>query len=102
MTFSAQELADFHVIADHLRTSIFAIADGALPEAKGRGYVLRKLIKRALLKAFFNGIREGDLERVVEVIIQDNSTYYKKLEQKKELIINELRKEISKQSQAIR
>ena len=87
---------DYYIIADHLRTTLFALADGAIFEPKGRGYILRKLVKKATLLAYLLNLNSENLEKICEKIIEVNSTYYTHLSKKKELIIKELKKEIDK------
>lgn len=58
------------VMADHIRTLTFAIADGALPGNEGRGYVLRRILRRAARYARNLGLREPALYKLVEVLVQ--------------------------------
>ncbi|HRU06862.1 MAG TPA: alanine--tRNA ligase, partial [Candidatus Brocadiia bacterium] len=72
----AQEAgARFRRIADHVRGAAFCIADGILPGRAGRGYVLRKMIRRAVRDALFLGCQEPMLYRLVPVIAQVMPTY---------------------------
>ena len=91
-----EKKGNYYIIADHLRTTIFALADGAIFEPKGRGYILRKLVKKATLLAYLLNLNSENLEKICEKLIEVNSTYYTHLSKKKELIIKELKKEIDK------
>src|SRR5947199_5306068 len=58
------------VIADHLRASAFLIADGVLPSKEGRGYVLRRIMRRAMRHAHKLGAREPPIWRLVPALVQ--------------------------------
>jgi len=88
---------NYYIIADHLRTALFALADGGTFEARGRGYILRKLVKRATLLAYLMGLTSTELEKISEKLIEVNSAYYPRLLQKKTLLLNELKKQIGKE-----
>ena len=77
--------ASFKIIADHLRTITFAISDGALFSNEGRGYVLRRLLRRAVKHGISLGIKEPFLYNMVDVIVSEMSGYYTNLIQSKEL-----------------
>lgn len=68
-----------YVIADHLRTAVFAISDGALPEHKKRGYVLKKLLKRSALLSYILNISVNDIKILYKNIISSNGTFYNDL-----------------------
>lgn len=72
----------FKVIADHARAVSFAIADGALPSNEGRGYVLRRLIRRAVRYAMDIGINRPFLYELVPVVADIMKDYYKEVEEK--------------------
>src|SRR5438132_4906218 len=91
-----QQKGNYYIIADHLRTTIFALADGACFEPKGRGYILKKLIKKATLLAYFLNINTEQLIKISQKLIEINSSYYTHLKEKEELIISELEKEVNK------
>jgi alanyl-tRNA synthetase len=74
---------NYYIIADHLRTTLFALADGGIFEPRGRGYILRKLVKRATLAAYLLGLTSSELEKISQKLIEVNSTYYPHLLQKK-------------------
>src|SRR6185437_6436007 len=85
----------------HLRTTIFALADGAIFEPKGRGYILRKLVKKVTLLGYLLHLNSEHLQKVSEKLIEVNSSYYQHLKEKKNLIISELKKEIEKNQKFI-
>src|ERR1051325_8898315 len=88
---------NYYIIADHLRTAIFALADGGVFEPRGRGYILRKLVKRATLLAYLLSLTGLELEKISEKLIEVNSAYYPHLLQKKDWLIKELKKQIGKE-----
>jgi alanyl-tRNA synthetase len=91
-----EEKANYYIIADHLRTTIFALADGASFEPKGRGYILKKLIKKTALLSYLFRFTVEDLVKISEKLIEINSFCYPHLKEKEGLIIEEVRKETSK------
>lgn len=66
----------FKVIADHIRALSFAIGDGALPGNEGRGYVLRRLLRRAVMHGRRLGINETFLYKLVPTVGQIMESYY--------------------------
>src|ERR1044071_7984523 len=97
LNISEKQKGNYYIIADHLRTTIFALADGAIFEPKGRGYILKKLVKKATLLAYLLGLNSEHLQKISEKLIEINSSYYPHLSEKKDLIISELSKEIDKE-----
>lgn len=82
------------IIADHIRTACFCIADGINPENTGRGYVLRRLIRRAILKGQrVMGFREPFFHRVYDGVVEAMGDHYKELTERKEVIVETLRNE---------
>ncbi|HEM3725572.1 TPA: alanine--tRNA ligase [Streptococcus suis] len=76
----------FKVIADHIRALAFAIGDGALPGNEGRGYVLRRLLRRAVMHGRRLGITEPFLYKLVETVGNIMESYYPEVLEKREFI----------------
>ncbi|MDE7124024.1 MAG: alanine--tRNA ligase, partial [Eubacterium sp.] len=74
------------VITDHIRSSVFMIGDGVIPSNNGRGYVLRRLIRRACRHGRLLGVNKPFLYKVVDTVIDENLTAYDYLDAKRELI----------------
>jgi alanyl-tRNA synthetase len=81
------------VIADHLRASSFLIADGVLPSNEGRGYVLRRIMRRAMRHAELLGAREPLMWRLVPVLIREMGQAYPELHRADALITETLKLE---------
>lgn len=81
----AQDVA-FKVIADHIRTISFAIADGALPANEGRGYVLRRLLRRAVRFSQSLGINEPFMYKLVDIVADIMEPYYPNVKDKSNFI----------------
>lgn len=74
------------VITDHIRASTFMIADGVLPSNEGRGYVLRRLLRRAARHGKLLGVNKPFLFEVVETVIQENEGHYGYLRERADYI----------------
>jgi alanyl-tRNA synthetase len=81
------------VVADHTRAISFMLGDGIRPDNEGRGYVLRRILRRAVRYARLLGITEPFLERIFRVIQRDYSDHYPELTENENFIINHLRLE---------
>ena len=80
--------AAFHVLADHARTVAFLLADGVYPSSDGRGYVLRRILRRAVRHAWLLGKREPVLHRVVATVIDTMSDVYPELTRRRQHILD--------------
>ncbi len=85
--------ASHRVIADHLRSSAFLIADGVLPGNEGRGYVLRRIMRRAMRHAHMMGAREPIMYRLVPALVRQMGVAYPELGRAEALIVETLRLE---------
>nr|WP_317430254.1 alanine--tRNA ligase [Streptococcus lutetiensis] len=83
----------FKVIADHIRSLSFAIGDGALPGNEGRGYVLRRLLRRAVMHGRRLGINETFLYKLVPTVGKIMESYYPEVLEKREFIERIVRRE---------
>ena len=75
------------VITDHIRASTFMIADGVRPTNEGRGYVLRRLLRRAARHGRLLGVKKPFLYEVVETVIKENESHYAYLRERKDYIV---------------
>ena len=83
---SDSEDTAFKVISDHIRTVAFAIADGALPSNEGRGYVLRRLIRRAVRFSKDLGISSAFMYELTEVVAEVMGDFYPNVKEKQDFI----------------
>ena len=81
------------VITDHIRSATFMICDGVLPSNEGRGYVLRRLLRRAARRGRLLGVNEAFLYRLVDTVVAVNEGEYKDLREKQEYITRVIRTE---------
>ncbi len=88
--------AELKIIADHLRSSCFLIADGIQPSNEGRGYVLRRIMRRAMRQAHKLGIKKPLMFRLVDSLINEMGNQYSELKRARDLIIEILRDEEEK------
>lgn len=90
---NAEKDTAFKVIADHIRTVAFAIGDGALPSNEGRGYVLRRLLRRAVRFAKQLGIDQPFMYTLVPVVGSIMKDYYPEVDEKQAFIMKVIKNE---------
>ena len=97
---SVQARADFegskssiYAIADHVRAAVFCIADGAYPSNEGRGYVVRKLIRRAVWHAHLIGIKDSFLPGLFPFMLKEYASVYRELSEQEAHILEVLSNE---------
>ena len=81
------------VITDHIRSGVFMICDGILPSNEGRGYVLRRLLRRAARHGKLLGVNQAFLYQVVETVVHENEFAYPDLREKQSYITKVIRTE---------
>ncbi|MEP3428555.1 MAG: alanine--tRNA ligase [Roseibium sp.] len=86
-------LGSHRVIADHLRSTSFLIADGVLPSNEGRGYVLRRIMRRGMRHAHLLGSQDPLMHRLVPTLIREMGRAYPELERAEDLIAETLKLE---------
>ena len=84
------------LITDHIRSSTFLISDGVMPSNEGRGYVLRRLIRRAARHGRLLGIKDLFLANLSQTVIAESKDGYPELDEKKAFILNVLSQEETK------
>src|SRR5699024_9932802 len=89
------------VITDHIRSTTFMVGDGVVPSNEGRGYVLRRLLRRAARHGRLLGIHHPFLYQVCETVIAENAFAYPELVEKKDYIIKVLKVEEERFSKTI-
>ena len=89
------------IITDHIRSATFMISDGIMPSNEGRGYVLRRIIRRAARQGRKLGIKDMFLSDLAGTVIEGSKDGYPELEEKKEFIFNVLKQEESKFNKTI-
>jgi alanyl-tRNA synthetase len=90
---SDKNISSYRVIADHLRATAFLIADGVLPSNEGRGYVLRRIMRRAMRHAFTLGSDLPVLYKILPTLISEMSSEYSELKRADSLITENLKLE---------
>ncbi len=87
------ELASLRVIADHIRSSVFLCADGVIPSNEGRGYVLRRIIRRALRHGYKLDINDLFFHKLVDSLVKEMGSAYPLLNKKQSMITEMLKLE---------
>ena len=98
VTYQSDPAKDVSIrlITDHIRSSTFLISDGVMPSNEGRGYVLRRLIRRAARHGRLLGIKDEFLANLSKTVIRESKDGYPELEEKKDFILNVLTQEEEK------
>ncbi len=98
VAYQKEEAVDVSIrlITDHIRSTTFMISDGIMPSNEGRGYVLRRLIRRAARHGRLLGIQEKFMARLSETVIDECRDGYPELEERKAFILNVLTQEEEK------
>ena len=91
-----ENIASFRVIADHLRASSFLIAEGVLPSNEGRGYVLRRIMRRGMRHSHLLGSKEPIFYKILKTLINEMSSSYPELLRAEALISETLKMEEEK------
>ena len=90
---AAAKDVSLRVITDHIRSSTFMICDGVLPSNEGRGYVLRRLLRRAARHGKLLGVNEPFLFQVVDTVVRENGGHYPELKERQDYITRVIRVE---------
>ncbi len=93
LTGTTEDTPSHRVIADHLRASSFLIADGISPSNEGRGYVLRRIMRRAMRHAHLLGAQDPLMHRLVPTLVSEMGTAYPELRRAEPAIVETLRQE---------
>lgn len=89
------------IVADHIKASVFLISDGVTPSNLDRGYVLRRLVRRAIRHASLLQIEEDFLQKAAGTVVKTYKDIYPKLEEFQETIVQQLQKEEEKFKKAL-
>ncbi len=102
-TYQVDALDDVSIrlITDHIRSSTFMVSDGIMPSNEGRGYVLRRIIRRAARHGKILGIEGAFLAELAQTVINESKDGYPELEEKKTFILNVLTQEEDKFSKTL-
>jgi len=87
---------ELKIIADHLRSSSFLVADGVLPSNEGRGYVLRRIMRRAMRQLHKLGAKEASMYKLVDPLIHEMGAAYPELGRARAVIVETLKNEEEK------
>ena len=90
-SINEKTIASHRVIADHLRASSFLVAEGILPSNEGRGYVLRRIMRRGMRHAHTLGSKSPVFHKLFEVLLNEMKSSYPELNTGKDLIVETLK-----------
>lgn len=88
-----ENIASFRVIADHLRAVSFMLSHGVMFDKEGRGYVLRRILRRAVRHGYLLGFKVAFLHKLVDVLVQNMGSHYNELKEKQNYITEQIRLE---------
>ncbi len=88
--------AEYKIIADHLRSSCFLIADGVFPSNEGRGYVLRRIMRRAMRQLHKLGAKQASMYKMVDALIAQMGAAYPQLARAYDVLVETLKNEEEK------
>ncbi|MBR3426151.1 MAG: alanine--tRNA ligase [Neisseriaceae bacterium] len=97
----SQEVPSLKVIADHIRACAFLVADGVLPSNEGRGYVLRRIIRRAVRHGYKLGQKNAFFHKLVPDLVKEMGEAYPELKQKQAFVMDILKEEESRFAQTL-
>lgn len=92
----AETRKNIRIVADHIRTAVFIIADGVVPSNTGRGYILRRILRRAVRYSDLISLKHGSLLALAEIIIDEYKKIYPELFDNMNLIKKEIAEEENK------
>ncbi|EAI8035690.1 alanine--tRNA ligase [Campylobacter jejuni] len=92
-TYIYESGASFRVIADHIRSSVFLLAQGVGFDKEGRGYVLRRILRRALRHGYLLGFKQAFMYKLVDIVCDLMGGHYTYLNEKKDFIKEQIRLE---------
>lgn len=92
-TYTYEDGASYRVIADHIRSSVFLLAQGVRFDKEGRGYVLRRIMRRALRHGYLLGLKKPFMYQLVDVVCDLMGEHYTYLNEKKDFIKEQIRLE---------
>ena len=98
VTYQTDEIKDISIrlVTDHIRSATFMVSDGIMPSNMGRGYVLRRLIRRAVRHGRKLGINSSFMAELAQTVINESKDGYPELDEKREFILNVLSQEEDK------
>ncbi|MDF1498480.1 MAG: alanine--tRNA ligase-related protein [Patescibacteria group bacterium] len=102
LAMTVEEVKSIKIISDHIRTSVFMISDGVVPSNLDRGYILRRLLRRAIRYGNLLKLPNGFLSPLAETVIEIYKEFYPELEKNEDVILEEIKKEEDKFGRTIK